>query len=298
MFFDVAYSPYTNKITYLRDNLNSNILDGDLTAMYTAFQYNNSDYINNKLTQTSLTITGTSVISNCTMIGAFITADDVEINNVTANKSTSLTLSGTSNLDNYFKNSSAINSTIGLTNDSKVDGCTFENITISGDSITLTRCKIIGNGETITFPTGYTATGKTFISGVSSNFEYELDCSVTPTIYDATGAADGAGLITIPAGLSWVGVFVFINDYPTISEIANLSTYCQSTKFMSNITDGGFIVQYYPLTASPVANTISRNWTDAAALTVAYDFITAFKGSIEIAKSGTLNNVIKEFAGF
>ena len=136
----------------------------------------------------------------------------------------------------------------------------LSNITLdlSAGGTVLSDCTFIGAGETLVFPAGYTATGKTFISGVSSNFEYELDLSDT-AIYNATTAADGWGKITMPAGLGWVGSFTLSGAFYELSEIANFAPYAGYATFKPDAITGGSVA--IPKYVGGAANTIIRAFT-------------------------------------
>ena len=119
----------------------------------------------------------------------------------------------------------------------------LSNITLdlSAGGTVLSDCTFIGAGETLVFPAGYTATGKTFISGVQSTFEWSLDLTLG-AIYNATGGTSGQGLLMIPANTEWVGKFILFNDYGVIENIDNLPTWTPDIIIQADLatTFGGF----------------------------------------------------------
>lgn len=168
-----------------------------------------------------------------------IPLDDALYKNI---RLTNVTTSITTPASCGMVNISSINSTISLSS-SAISDMNIQNVTlIMTASASLTRCNLAGNGETITLPAGYTATGKTFISGVSSNFEYNIDLT-DGAIYNATGGGSGGGLLTIPNNLAWVGKYIFYNAFADIEEIANLTHWTDDVVFTSDYsTAGGFVV--------------------------------------------------------
>lgn len=234
---EVGYNALTNEIKYVNQPSQRNFISGSPTA-YSLFDYTEPTAINNTIRDCFVSMGGGTLnfYSNNTAIGSSIVLNNAELSGslLTANSSVSIT--GTSYLTSFVYLSKFRNANLTLTSDSEVDGCSFENITIAGSGIELTNCTFIGNGETITFPTGYTATGKTFISGVSSNFEYELYLDDGVANYNSTAAADGYGVLTIPANLQWVGVFILTNEFAHISEIANFDPWCHSATFQADAT--------------------------------------------------------------
>lgn len=176
----------------------------------------------------------------------------------------------------------------------------FSNVTLdlSAGGVVLPDATFIGNGETIVFPAGYSpGSGKTYINGVSSNFPYKLDLG-DPTIYDASGGG-GVGKLTIPAGLEFIGKFIFINGYVTCQLIQGLNSWCGAVEFtVDNPANGVILSIVTPYVATSAGEVVVDLYSGGAAVSlVSYDGIGAPYGYCKLKKDGDKNLLTERVAG-
>jgi len=176
----------------------------------------------------------------------------------------------------------------------------FSNVTLdlSAGGIVLPDATFIGNGETLVFPAGYSpGSGKTYINGVSSNFPYNLDLG-DPTIYDASGGG-GVGELTIPAGLKFIGKFIFINGYVTCQLIQGLDSWCGAVEFtVDDPANGVLLSTLTPATMTTAGECVTDLYSGGAAIGIySFDFTGAPYGYCKLIKGGSYN-LVTERVGY
>lgn len=285
---EVGYDVLTNTIGYIYDQEGNNRIAH--TSSYNVFDFNAPATTNNNdFSNLTLTLPNYSKINNNVGRNVYILTSNSEISGNSFEGISSATITGTVYSDSYIKYSSFVASNINVSSDSKITGCNFKNISVTGAGLTLANCTFIGNGEALTLPTGYSATGKTFISGVSSNFEHELDLTDI-AIWDPTGSASGAGLLTIPANFQWIGKFITnAGAFIVIDELDMPTPYIPEVAFECVPTDGAFSINIY------ARNTLTNNQVttsvvgDAMGGVPTFDIYNDIKGRAVIERVGNFN---------
>lgn len=198
--------------------------------------------------------------------------------------------------DAYITNIRASNGTITITS-SGLEKCLLKDVsvTLSGNGF-LSKCVLLGNDESIVFPSGEEYTGKTFISGVSSTFEYELDLTIG-SIYDAA-AFGGVGEITIPAGLGFIGKFIPINGFVTCALIQGIDSWCGAVEFtVNNVAYGVLLSTVTPSTMTTAGECVTDEYYNGAAVGIySFDGTGAPYGYCKLIKRGG-KNLITERVG-
>jgi len=263
---------WTNDATvlFINDYTNANYFGGIGTSFtslpWTALSFTGNHFIDLTITTD---VAGDCMFSNNT--GEFCTVNLVKSNvsGCYIGRNVALTVDGTSTATSYVTDTEIIGGvscTLTFEDDTVVGSSYFENMTGTFDTgCSLVQCRFECNGENIAM-SGLSHSGKTFISGVSSNFEYELDLTDT-AIYDATGSGSGSGIITIPSGLEWVGKFIFTGAYAFFDEIKDLTSFVPEVVFVSDATQAGFTTAAaYDMATSTNYQLTAPNWVVALGL--------------------------------